>query len=543
MAIQRAVLVAGVGLGAYLFATRKTISQRVPTQTTNEKGEEGEPQCPDGTELRDDGMCYEPEQGDGCPEGTELRDDGMCYEPDEEQEEEQPTRNAGDVLPDGIEGALASTAITIGTGVLINTATDAMTNKKVPDADVKKVPDVDVDKANKAPINQVDDITKSASNVDKVDDVARTAKTAKLAKGTDLLGKLKGTPADLIMTIITMILVEVLDLDPENFKACNDGFWDMNSLPDWVKAVISGVPFLGDVFDLVGNKLCFKGGCATGTEQGEGIGAGFCYESCGDSFKSDGANVCYKQYPAFENNGMLHTLTSITKNILMDTGVIPEHCPSSHPVKSGDLCYDTTDFPSDNVAGVAWEKCRAGHTDTGARCENLVEVGAGSMPFLTPNCGTHPWIINCRDDGTSLWSDWCDGNLQNCRGGGRVEVWGHERHFECPADKEMIDGLCYNRCPNGFSHVAGMPYLCSASYDKRTQVMAPNPTVCADDKENIDGLCYTRNIPAGYVRKLLGTLDQICPDGTSDGGVFCNRESHWRDTKGVPFAIQMKDRL
>ena len=115
-----------------------------------------------------------------------------------------------------------------------------------------------------------------------------------------------------------------------------------------------------------------------------------------------------------------------------------------------------------------------------------------------------------------------------------------------------MDGLCYSKCPEGMWRVPGMPYLCSASFDKRSQVMTPHGAVCPDNKTNIAGLCYTRDedMPKGYIRKAIGTLDQVCPDPTSsdvtkgnvDMGVFCLRQSAWRDTAGVPFDMKFKDR-
>ena len=220
------------------------------------------------------------------------------------------------------------------------------------------------------------------------------AKAAKGSKASSLMTKLKGTPADLIVMVISQILVAALDLDPENFEVCANGEFDMNSLPDWAKAIISGVPFLGDLFDLIGDKLCIKSGCPPGTENENGL----CYEACKPGFKSDGAVMCYKQYPDWEANGMLHTITSITKNTLMDTGTPPDTCPPQYPVRSGELCYEARPGFT-NVAGTVWEDCPPGFTDTGVRCENVIPIPAGTAVELEdcpPGWRTDP--LTCYHD-------------------------------------------------------------------------------------------------------------------------------------------------
>jgi hypothetical protein len=97
-----------------------------------------------------------------------------------------------------------------------------------------------------------------------------------------------------------------------------------------------------------------------------------------------------------------------------------------------------------------------------------------------------------------------------------------------------------------------MPYLCSASFDKRSQVMAPYPSVCPSNKKDIAGLCYIgdEDMPDGFVRKTIGLIEQSCPNpsssdvtqGSVDMGIFCLRQSKWRDVKGVPFDIKFRDR-
>ena len=393
---------------------------------------------------------------------------------------------------------------------------------------------------------------------------------AKAAKGTQLLNKLKGTPADLIVMALSQILLAVLDLDPSAFKACESGEFDLGSLPDWANVMIGTVPFLGDLFDLIGNKLCLKGGCPNGTSDENGL----CYKACDPGFKSDGATQCYKQYPEFEGNGMGHTITSITKKILMDTGRVPSSCDDSED-KVGLLCYEKAPTDWINVAGTIWQTCPNGFTDTGVRCENNMDVGAGRVPGLTP-CQAGE-----RDDGVSCWAktgevcgDDCSKGWDSCRRRGAFgECWGgcplscssvegiartaFQRGQSAPNSwEERIDGLNYNKCPDGFSRIPGMPYLCTKSFTKESRVLGPRPMKCPmkpvsgvvvdgaqrERETDIAGLCYNE-IPKGYSRKTLGLLDQDCPPGSQDFGVGCIRQAYNRGAGVLPLGIKFKDRI
>ena len=417
---------------------------------------------------------------------------------------------------------------------------------------------------------------------------------AKAGKASTMMAKLKGTPADLIVMVIAQVLSAVLDLDPDSFKACEGGEFDMGKLPDWANALIGAIPFLGDLFDLIGNKLCLRGGCPKDTEES----AGLCYKACEPGFKSDGAIMCYKQYPEFENNGMGHTITSITKKILLDTGKIPERCNEDED-KVGALCYEKVDGFT-NVAGTVWQNCPAGHTDTGIRCEKLHTLPAGTLPRLSDcpagwtndglTCRAPITMSSCNggdvDDGLLCRAPLRGGNCNTwwdgcCWRGAFGECWGCARTHCEPitggnvyhktlyggqvegrtlrgpdADEDRIDGLDYKKCPEGMVHQPGMPYLCSASFTKQSRVLAPRLLKCNrtrkdgvtagqvewDEETNIAGLCYGK-IPPGYSRKLIGTLDQDCPGGSTDFGVGCTRQAYNRGAGLIPLGIRVKDRI
>ena len=398
---------------------------------------------------------------------------------------------------------------------------------------------------------------------------AAAKSAAKAGNASKMMTKLKGTPADLIVMIIAQILMAVLDLDPSKFMDCETGEFDLGKLPDWAQAMIGAIPFLGDLFDLIGNKMCLRAGCPRDAPDES---AGLCYKPCDPGFKSDGAIMCYKQYPEFESNGMGHTITSITKKILMDTGKIPSRCGDGE-VKSGALCYENVEGFT-NLLGVAWQNCPAGFTDTGVRCEKLHDVGAGRIPGLNP-CppGEHDDGISCWRQVGQVCGDDCSKGWDGCRRRGLFgECWGGCRESCSPVrvisrtafdrgqytapHEDKIDGLNYNKCPEGMSHQPGMPYLCTASFTKQSRVMAPRSMKCErkakagiaagavewEEETNIAGLCYG-DIPKGYSRKVVGTLDQDCPPGSTDFGVGCTRQAYNRGAGLIPLGIRFKDRL
>ena len=113
----------------------------------------------------------------------------------------------------------------------------------------------------------------------------------------------------------------------------------------------------------------------------------------------------------------------------------------------------------------------------------------------------------------------------------------------------------YNKCAEGFSRVPGLPYLCSKSFTKESRVLGPRPMKCPmkpvsgvlvdgaqrERETEIAGLCYS-DIPVGYSRKVVGTLDQDCPPGSQDFGVGCTRQAYSRGAGLIPLGIKFKDR-
>ena len=206
-----------------------------------------------------------------------------------------------------------------------------------------------------------------------------TVVAAKAAKATSLMARAATGPGfvfSILFTVLAQSLIALLDLRPGSFEACKNGEFDFSTLPNWAQAIIGGFPFVGDVFDMFSPVLCFQGGC--GDDPNMENQNGLCYPKPQPGYKCE-AFECYKQYPEFENNGMLHTLINMTKAIKLDTGTIPDH-PPPNTVQSGALYYADPGPDYTVVAGVAWERCKPGMTDTGVRCEDIYGNGIGRIP-------------------------------------------------------------------------------------------------------------------------------------------------------------------
>jgi hypothetical protein len=368
-------------------------------------------------------------------------------------------------------------------------------------------------------------LAKATADAKKIADATKNAqKVAKASKLAKLSKLAKATPWGILFTALTMSLSAILDLGVEDFNPCDEGDFDFNSLPQWAKLIIEQVPFVGDVYSMFGDLLCASDKCGDTEESGSGIGAGFCYKPCNASFRSDGATLCYKQYPAFEDNGQGHTITSITKKITLNTGKPLSTCSSSDE-KDGLLCYP---------------KCKAGMKGVGPVCwAETVGVGIGT-PVQLEECpaGWSNDGLICREPISC--ASGLDFFKQGCSGGrlvGRLNNGG-----TCGSDREKIDGLCYNRCPAGWEHVAGMPYNCKKSGVPLSEPRgAGSPMKCAAGEKEIAGLCYN-NCPSGSVMQSLGLCSQSCPAGANDFGVGCTRESYNRGAGRPKITIKIKSR-
>jgi len=206
---------------------------------------------------------------------------------------------------------------------------------------------------------------------------------------------------DLMLAAVDMILVPVLHLDADSFEPDQPGEFGFSDLPDWANDILTGIPMIGPIIDILTPVIVIKTGCPDGYDNE----ANLCYEpakATGDPnthYECHGF-LCYLHDDNFESQAAASQFADVTKKIIVDTGTVPNTCGAGQ-VQSGALCYDAVPNAT-IVAGVAWSNCPAGTTDTGAFCDNTTNSGVGRIPDKGP-CDNGQ-----RDDGTSLLGRCCN---------------------------------------------------------------------------------------------------------------------------------------
>jgi hypothetical protein len=377
---------------------------------------------------------------------------------------------------------------------------------------------------------------------------------------------------------ITTALYAGLGLDASMFKPCETGFWTFSELPQWALDLINGFPVVGDIFQLIGELICFREGCGPDEE----YNAGLCYPKCAADEKSDGATMCYKQYSDKAKYGddweartfpAAPTLTSVTKMVATNTGTPLSTCPPGTE-KQGLLCYSPCKDGYDAVGDRCWAHlttvgngvgnvlqkrgCGPDERDDGTVCwKKSGEVCADDCSKGWDGC-KHRWWSEAKcarwgkltslslfNDHCEQWGDWeCTGGCPtSCAPvylGGRTEL---ADRLYCGGDQEQVGELCYDKCPAGTSRVPGMPNQCRTVGDIDYFRGSGDPMGCpAGETQDSLGLCY-KAAPPGWAKSTLGMIETPCPEGTvGDFGVGCIRASHNRGLGKVALTIKMRER-
>ena len=397
----RLLLLGGVAAAVYVLSQQSTGADGDPEGVGEPAGE---PTCPDGYLLSTDkqscllsdadGLLIQPENP--CPDDFRLSDDGtecISTKPD-------LNINTGSAIGD----MAANMGITIGTNIVVNTAVssaisaatrprgaagaakaaadlakkEAQAAAKAAAAAEQKAAAAAASKAAQIAEQKAARVAAAKASMLAAKATKATAIAAKATKATSLMSRAATGPGfifSILFTALAQSLIALLDLRPDSFEACKNGEYDLSTLPNWAQAIIGGFPFVGDVFDMFSPVLCFQGGCSDPDSENQN---GLCYKKPLPGWKCE-SFLCYKDYPEFENNGMLHTFAHVTKKILLDTGTIPD-TPPPGTIKSGLLYYKDPGPDYNVVAGVAWQKCPSGFKDTGVRCEDVYGNGIGRIP-------------------------------------------------------------------------------------------------------------------------------------------------------------------
>ena len=226
--------------------------------------------------------------------------------------------------------------------------------------------------------------------------------------------------------------------------------------------------------------LCFDKtiGCPTDKK----LINGYCYNKCKDNYlqNPNKKNECYKLYATFENNGEFKNTDIITKKIIKYPYLPKNVCPAGYN-------YNVKEKK-------CIENCPNDYTyESNGRCMKNLPVrwdGAKEINSLKKN---------------AIWSQ------------SKVKV------FKCsnPNKPELVDGLCYAKCPPGHVRVPGAPYTCrqepcpegyhktgvNTCYRHPATTLAWKPKglsierwVCPAGHVNHSGTCWENNYDRGAGR-------------------------------------------
>lgn len=307
--------------------------------------------------------------------------------------------------------------------------------------------------------------------------------------------------------------------------------------------------------------------------------AGLCYDKPRDDYNCV-ATSCAKKCP--DGWGGVESVAHCAKpSYDRGAGTIPDSCPEGQE-KNGALCYPKCNQGYTGVGPVCWENCPDGYTDTGAFCTRAADTiiqdryqrnAAGRIPDYA-NCPadylqTALLCTKCetKDKGYYNYTWGCGTSIAPCWDGGVgcrndcYRTWitkpdtscdTFPRKAQCAGDEELIDGLCYKKCNNGYSSSRGDILFCTKDgcpngykdtgltcYREPNTIAkdsygrgAGSPMNCANDKVNDAGLCYTK-CNQGY--NGVGPICwKVCPDGYNDIGVSCVKPTYDRGVGTIP---------
>ena len=125
-----------------------------------------------------------------------------------------------------------------------------------------------------------------------------------------LLANIENGPFKFLSVIIAPLLNNIFDFNnnnyefnPQTFTDCPTGWLQVDNIPNSMKIAISLIPFLGDLFSLIGHGLCIKMGCGDNKMEYEGL----CYDNCTDDYEAKGPTCwskCSQNQKSVGNNCM-----------------------------------------------------------------------------------------------------------------------------------------------------------------------------------------------------------------------------------------------
>jgi hypothetical protein len=324
----------------------------------------------------------------------------------------------------------------------------------------------------------------------------------KLTKNKSILESIVGAP--LIDTINKKY-------DKNDYEQCNtDEIDGADTIPDDLKQFVNP---LVKKYGTIEKSLCFDKtyGCTTDKEFLNDV----CYIKCpdGNTRNPNNKSECYKLYPTFENNGELQNADLVTKKTI------------NNPYLPKDVCPDGYNYNQTEKKCIG--NCPPGFTyKEYSNCKSVYPAkwdGAKTEIDITKN---------------AIWS--------------RSKV--KEMKCKNPNKPEMVDGLCYAKCPSGHVRVPGAPYTCrpetcpegyhltgvntcyrhpATTTPWYTKGVGISPWVCPPGHVNHAGVCWEHNYDRGAGRPP--DLEP-CPPGQRDDKTSCwedaGSKGYWNYTGG-----------
>lgn len=335
------------------------------------------------------------------------------------------------------------------------------------------------------------------------------------------------------------------------------GVWEFDQVPEAAQVALTSLPVIGDVLDMVLPYIFFTNGCAPGLENQNEL----CYEPPHKDFQCEAflCPVIPDKMPGYQAGNFLGaTKFHLTKRIITDTGTIPNTCRPGfqHGAEGQGFCYEKQAEPGTILLGTWWESCPAGFRDDVAFCtkEHLDPCPDGSTSIAGTCWGTVR--VDYLDDCSKGWDD-CKHKSWNAA---HCNSWGCRQctSFGLLGESCITNHACCNSwgnwhctggCKSSPHNVQGITKelkdrnLRIETIAKKSRVLAPHGNICVPPRsEDIAGLCYPNQseMPPGYHRKVIGTLDPGCPgdkdewrslpmfNPTQDVGVSCQLGTYTR---------------
>ena len=294
----------------------------------------------------------------------------------------------------------------------------------------------------------------------------------------------------MLESVFGMSLLDTINtINTNNYEQCDINEIDGNKtniIPNNLKELIKP---LTKKYGPIEKSLCFDKtiGCPSDKKLVDGV----CYNKCQDGYlqNSDKKSECYKLYATFENNGEFKNTDIITKKIINNPYLPINVCPAGYN-------YNVTE-----------KKC----------IENC------------PNDYIYQVNSNCKKNDPVRW----DG-AKDYLSIKKNAIWSQSkvRVTSClnPNKPELVDGLCYAKCPPGHVRVPGAPYTCR-----------PEPCPDGYHKTGVNTCFRNADTKLAWYTKGIGILKWKCPDGYTNKAGICWADSCPSDYKTSTVGMCIKN--